>query len=128
MSVLIDVLTGLPLLHYMRLDGSGGHSPRNIIESESGMPAARSFPQNLRSLEICIMKGVELLFGWVLSLPVLPMFESLLLDVQVDSGVTPLEVYLQRAGGGIESLTLALWPFGRFPAFVPNSRIILCYR
>ncbi|KAJ6605311.1 hypothetical protein DFH09DRAFT_202770 [Mycena vulgaris] len=59
-------------------------------------------------------------FSSFLSLPVLPMFESLKLDMTLAYGVdwSPITEYIERAGEGLQSLEILLW--GRWGLACPD--------
>ncbi|KAJ7474043.1 hypothetical protein FB451DRAFT_283862 [Mycena latifolia] len=85
-----------------------------VDDLESGFQGSDplgGLPPHLHTLEMGVLRGVELFFTHVLSLPVLPVLRSLRLDndtMELHVG-TSIATYLERAGPAIQSLTLATW-------------------
>ncbi|KAJ7861899.1 hypothetical protein B0H13DRAFT_2354960 [Mycena leptocephala] len=69
----------------------------------------------LYALQVNLARGAGLLFAWLLSLPDLPILQSLTLTLCLMPGeyplgvsLHPLDIYLRRAGSKLESLSLSL--------------------
>ncbi|KAJ7115325.1 hypothetical protein C8R44DRAFT_855345 [Mycena epipterygia] len=103
LSVLIDIISASPLLEFLRIDLYSDYSS-NIIHDVSVLPAC-SLP-HLNTFEISGGNSASPFFTWILSAPILPIFKSLTLHIEINGVNNPIEVYLQRVGPEIESLEL----------------------
>ncbi|KAJ7447589.1 hypothetical protein B0H11DRAFT_365992 [Mycena galericulata] len=102
LRTIADVLMCLPVLEAFSLEFDGCR----ITDEE--VPSSHSCPSRLRTLELRVEDGADVLFAWFLSLPVLPSLASLTLYEVDQSPGTSLTAYSERAGSGFESLFL--WP------------------
>ncbi|KAJ7474135.1 hypothetical protein FB451DRAFT_1558359 [Mycena latifolia] len=106
MCGLLDVLGSMPTVENLWLGG-------NDIEAlEAAVPGPfPAFPERLRCLEMHVLRGAELFFGHLLSLPALPLLQTITVDNdEMEMNATaPIAVYLQRAGHALESLSLTIW-------------------
>ncbi|KAJ6605266.1 hypothetical protein DFH09DRAFT_1300002 [Mycena vulgaris] len=79
------------------------------------------FPPILTHLELGLAYDhAALFFTFVLSLPVLPMLESLKLEISLNDGadLSPITAYLKHAGGRLQSLEILVWSRGSSPPAV----------
>ncbi|KAJ7461261.1 hypothetical protein B0H11DRAFT_119281 [Mycena galericulata] len=102
LRTIADVLMCLPVLEAFSLEFDGCR----ITDEE--VPSSRSCPTHLRTLELRVEDGADVLFAWFLSLPVVPSLASLTLYEVDQSPGTSLTAYSERSGSGLESLSL--WP------------------
>ncbi|KAJ7473970.1 hypothetical protein FB451DRAFT_1558256 [Mycena latifolia] len=103
LRMIADIFASVPSMEALKLIG---FPSRSRIASED-VPRSLPFPAHFHTLEIAA-DGVDSLFAWFLSLPVLPTIKSLTLF----EGYAPqpqdpsLVEYSRRAGSGLESLSL----------------------
>ncbi|KAJ7746019.1 hypothetical protein B0H16DRAFT_1557477 [Mycena metata] len=120
LPVLIKILGGIPSLQKLCITGS-----YNITAPEETPAPSSPFPPNLHALNISVVAGTGLFFGWVLSLPEAPTFTSLELRLNVDDELDSLEEYFVRKGGVLESLSLAIWGASdRYQVYLLGSRLL----
>ncbi|KAJ7115317.1 hypothetical protein C8R44DRAFT_880627 [Mycena epipterygia] len=108
MSVLIDIISALPLLEFLRIC----LFPSSPVDDGTPLPCFSS--PGLQTLEYYgDSSAIIPFFTWILSAPILPIFKSLTLHTNITGVNEPIEVYLQRVGPKIEFLELAVWSDNR---------------
>ncbi|KAJ7466795.1 hypothetical protein B0H11DRAFT_2284498 [Mycena galericulata] len=96
----------LPTLENLSLSGA------DVITD--GTRSLGMFPTRLESFHTNVLRGADLLFDHLNSLPVLPLFRSLQLDNNIMQlhGDTPITQYIKRAGRALRSLSMTIWEDG----------------
>ncbi|KAJ6447929.1 hypothetical protein C8R45DRAFT_549804 [Mycena sanguinolenta] len=117
LSVLADLIAGLPGLVHLRLGGplfgGGIYDPTKIASADGvvyskPVPPAATLPSHWHTLDISLCRGAPLLFRWLLSHPEPPAFTSLKLGGWLAGySIEPIYSYLRRFGSQIKSLSLA---------------------
>ncbi|KAJ7509721.1 hypothetical protein B0H11DRAFT_1960804 [Mycena galericulata] len=100
LRTIADILLCLPRLEVFCLDSE------SCKMKQEELPPSYSWPVRLRTLELKVEHGVDALFTWLLSLPVLPIITSLTLYEGDQPTGTSLAAYSHRAGSGFETLSL----------------------
>ncbi|KAJ7115321.1 hypothetical protein C8R44DRAFT_223022 [Mycena epipterygia] len=104
LSALTAIISAAPLLDFLYI----WYLFAQIVHDGSPLPSC-SLP-HLKMLEIDgIHNSANPLFTWILSAPILPIFETLTLQTVINGVNDPTEVYLQRAGPEIEVLELEVY-------------------
>ncbi|KAJ7115324.1 hypothetical protein C8R44DRAFT_984062 [Mycena epipterygia] len=103
LSVLIDIISALPLLEFLLLNSLGHH----IVPDDTPLPSC-SLP-HLHTLQLLVATSARPFLNWILSAPILPIIKSMKLCTPISSVDDPIEEYLRRMGPEIQILWFTVW-------------------
>ncbi|KAJ7460041.1 hypothetical protein B0H11DRAFT_2286213 [Mycena galericulata] len=105
-AALFDVVACFPTLENLSLGGD------DVVTD--GTRSLGLFPARLNTIDMHILRGAELLFEHLNSLPVLPLLRWMGLDNDGMElhGDTPIILYLKRAGYALQEFDIAIWGDG----------------
>ncbi|KAF8210532.1 hypothetical protein K438DRAFT_1959780 [Mycena galopus ATCC 62051] len=112
---LIHLVSNLPSLEHLTIGKARGDNYDIINPDCETVPQPGPFPPRLLTLDLRLSCGVGLFFSWLLSLAALPVPRFLGLSLQlkdrdfpIEASLRPVEDYLRRVGGRLESFSLSL--------------------
>ncbi|KAJ7466781.1 hypothetical protein B0H11DRAFT_2197461 [Mycena galericulata] len=105
-AALFDVVACFPTLENLSLGGD------DVVTD--GTRSLGLFPARLNTIDMHILRGAELLFEHLSSLPVFPLLRRMGLnnDAMELHGDTPIILYLKRAGHALHEFDVAIWGDG----------------